>query len=161
MHMRPNEKIVEKYRHHPFPFFLQMLLMGFASVILYGGVLLFSPDVSGGTLFTIQLVLGIILLLFIAHMALIYWGDSLVLTNYRLIAIDWKFFHWQTEEEVGLHSIQEIETSDKGLLKYIPLFAYGTITIRSEGTAHILFENAPEPDKIKHRILVYAPHIDS
>lgn len=161
MHLRPDETIIEKYRHHPFPFFLQMLLMGFASVILFAGIVLFFPDVSSDILFTVRLVLAILLLLFIAHLVLVYWGDALILTNYRLISVDWKFFHWQTEEELGLHSVKEVETSDNGLLRYIPLFDYGIVRVFSEGKGEISFSQAPSPDKIKHAILTYVPNTNA
>lgn len=157
MHMRPDETVIQKYRHHPFPFFLQMLLMGFATVILYAGLPFFFANSSADTLFMAQVILGIVLVLFLLHLTLMYWGDALVLTNYRLVSIDWKFFTLQTEEEINLYGIREVETVDHGLLNYIPLFNYGTVVVFSEGEARLTFPYAPAPDSIKHAILSYVP----
>ena len=68
-----------------------------------------------------------------------------------------------------MHDIQDIETRETGVLSFLPFFDYGSFTLQT-ASAHttIDFDNAPDPEGIKHfiyhlavkpnRIRPVAPH---
>lgn len=52
-----------------------------------------------------------------------------------------------------LNDIQDIKTSEKGLISYIPFLDYGTFALETASAkTTILFEQAPDPEGIRQYI---------
>ncbi len=157
MHLRDHEIIRKTYRHHYFPFVLEILKLLAASVPFY--FILFVLEKS---LTTAQFYIGFsfITLLFILvflYVAFIYWADRLVITNHRVIHVNWKLLHVTEEHDAELKDIQDITIMDKGVLAFVPFLNYGTLTIETSASKlSVHFDLAPNPDAIKRFIFSVA-----
>ncbi|MBU1446471.1 hypothetical protein KKD70_04390 [Patescibacteria group bacterium] len=86
----------------------------------------------------------------IIYLALIYWLDKLVITNKRVIHIDWLFLTKKAEGEALLYDIQDIHTQERGILSALYLFDYGVIRLETASSkTTIRFTEAPDPEGIK------------
>ena len=88
-----------------------------------------------------------------------YWLDRLVITNKRIVFIDWKYLTVKVEYETELKDIQDITSREKGIFSILPFFDYGTIEIKtSSNKTTIVFTEARNPNGIKkllQRILIH------
>lgn len=153
MHLRDHETIRRIYRRHYFPYFLDVLKLLVASFPFFFVLYLIQDGVS--FLVFSLIVTGIVLLFLIAffYMTFIYWADKLVITNFRVVFIDWKLLNVNTENEAELKDIQDIHVRGKGILAFIPFLNYGTLTIATAASeVCVRFEYAPGPDTIKRFI---------
>lgn len=100
-----------------------------------------------------HLVILLAFALVVIYVSLVYWLDKLIVTNQRIVFVDWKFFSVKDEAEAFYNEIQEIQTREKGFLSYFKFFDYGTIIIET-ASAHIdiAFPNAPDPEEIRRFI---------
>jgi hypothetical protein len=150
MELNNGERIIRIYHHHPFPFMVQMLKVLGASIPFF--VLLYSIS---SALTPHQIIIGIstIVILFslvIIYLALIYWLDKLVITNQRVVYIDWKMLTKRDEGEALLYDIQDIHTEEKGILSAFYMFDYGIIRLETAASkATVVFTEAPDPEGIK------------
>ncbi len=157
MHLRDHETIQQTYRHHYFPFALQMLKLLAASAPFY--FILFALE-NGLTTAQFYIGFSLVTLLFIfvfLYVAFIYWADRLVITNHRVIHVNWKLLNVTEEHDAELKDIQDITIKDKGVLAFIPFLNYGTLTIETSASKlSVHFDLAPNPDKIKRFIFSVA-----
>ncbi|MFA7278180.1 MAG: hypothetical protein WC101_04335 [Candidatus Gracilibacteria bacterium] len=100
--------------------------------------------------------LGLVTIFFVLvfmYVSFIYWADKLVVTNFRVIFVDWKLLNLSSENEAEIHDIQDIHIVDKGILSAIPFLNYGTLTIATAASEiSVRFTSAPDPDQIKRFI---------
>jgi hypothetical protein len=88
--------------------------------------------------------------LVIIYLALIYWLDKLVITNKRVVHIDWLFLTKKTEGEALLYDIQDIHTQERGILSALYMFDYGVLRLETASSkTTIIFTEAPDPEGIK------------
>ena len=93
------------------------------------------------------------------YLTLIYWLDRLIVTNKRIIFIDWEYLTVKTEHEAELNDIQDITSQEKGLVALIPFFDYGTIVIKTASAkTFIKFTQSPDPNGIKQFIYSNIEH---
>lgn len=98
----------------------------------------------------IYLVITIIFGLLLLYDQTIYWMDRLIITNKRILYIDWKTAFTKSETEAEIEDIQDIKTLEAGILSALPFFNYGTISVEtSSSKISIIFPEAPNPDAIK------------
>ncbi len=108
---------------------------------------------SGMWYFIIYVLLIIIFALVVSYMSLMYWLDRLVVTNLRIVHVDWKHLTSRNESEAMLSDIQDIQTEEKGFLSYFKFFDYGTIRMDTASSyTTIEFKNAPDPEGIRRFI---------
>lgn len=101
----------------------------------------------------IHLMLLFLFSLISIYIALIYWLDKLVITNLRVVHIDWKYLTVRDEIEAMLDDIQDISTAEKGILSYFRVFDYGDIQIATASSRVVLkFGWAPDPEGIRRFI---------
>ncbi len=82
--------------------------------------------------------------------ALDYWLDKLVVTNQRIILINWQTLLARNESEAFLHDIQDIQTKEKGFLANFKIFDYGLFKLETASSqVTIMFDNAPDPEGIR------------
>ena len=153
MHLREGEQILKIYHHHPTPFVRQVFVAILGTLPFYLMLFLLQESFSTQTFMLIAVVIFIAFALVVVYLSLVYWLDKLVVTNQRIVFVDWKFLSMKDEAEAFFHEIQEIQTREKGFLSYFKIFDYGTIVIET-ASAHIdiEFPNAPDPEEIRRFI---------
>lgn len=103
-------------------------------------------------------VIGIFLII-LKHHAFVYWMDRLIITNQRVIYVNWKFLTIRDEDETELNDIQDIHTKEKGLLSALNIFDYGTFKLQTAShITAITFLDAPDPEGIRHYIYHIKPN---
>lgn len=151
MQLQDDETILKVFHHHPTPFLYQMLKALGAVIPIFFVVYFFKSSIPENIFFLIILIICFGFALTIVYLSLIYWLDKLVITNKRVVHIDWKLLTVRAEAEARHHLIQDIITSEKGLLSHFKFFDYGTIQIDTSSSHHvsIVFEQAPDPEGIR------------
>ena len=109
-----------------------------------------GPVLSFNTLVWLNLFISMVLLLVIIYSALIYWLDKLVITNKRVLFIDWQFLTVKIESEALLSDIQDVVSVEKGILSLVPSLHYGTLIIKTSAhSSNVEFPQAPRPDILR------------
>jgi uncharacterized membrane protein YdbT with pleckstrin-like domain len=150
MQLQNGEKIIKIYHHHPFPFIIQVIKSIGASLPFFFLLYLFSNSMPyEGVIIGILIIIALFTAVII-YLALIYWLDKVVITNKRIVHIDWKVLSKRDEGEAMLSDVQDIHTKEKGIFSAIYLFDYGLLRIETAASkATIIFTEAPDPEGIK------------
>lgn len=153
MHLQGNESIQRVYRHHYFPFILRIFVFLAASVPFYFILFALEPSLTVlGFFIGFSLITFLFILVFL-YMAFIYWADRLVITNHRVIHVNWKLLNVSEEHDAELKDIQDITIKNKGIFAFVPFLDYGTLTVETSASKlSVHFDIAPHPDQIKRFI---------
>lgn len=153
MHLQQQEKVLKIIHHHLMPGLIGALKIFFISLPFFlilaflSGILSISQLALAST-FLLLLFAGVIFIYFC-----FYYLDRLVITNLRILHIDWKGILKRVEHEASLVDIQDIKTEEKGVLSFLPFFDYGIFSLETASTkTSIVFKNAPDPEGIKRFI---------
>lgn len=150
MKLQKDEEIVKVVHHHPFPFIVQMFKAVGASLPFFFLIYLVSTAVPYFYLVIANISVIIAFSLVIIYLALIYWLDKLIITNQRIVHVDWQLLTLKKEYSGLLHDIQEISSQEHGILSVLYIFDYGTVKLETASSkTTILFTEAPDPDGIK------------
>lgn len=153
MHLREGEHIVKIFHHHPTPFVFDVLKVIAATLPFYLILFWFKGALSTKWYLLAHLIILFIFSLVIVYVSLIYWLDKLVITNLRVIHIDWKYLTIREEAEGFLDDIEDIQTMEKGILSHFWIFDYGIIKIDTASSHQTLeFTEAPDPEGIRQYI---------
>lgn len=145
--------MIRVYRHHPTPFALQLIRIIFASFPFFLIAFFIGDSLSFVTNILVNLGIIFFFLLIIIHAALIYWLDRLVITNQRIVYVNWITLFRRDENEAELDDIQEIYTKEKGIFSAFYVFDYGIFRLETAGTrTTINFDEAPDPEGIKQYV---------
>jgi len=150
MHLDVDEKIIKIYHHHPTPFVFQMLkaIAGTFPFLLL--LFVFQNTISDMWYIILNLAVFFLFALVVTYLSLIYWLDKMVLTNKRIVHIDWKYLTARGEGDVLLSQIEDIQTEEKGLLAYFKVFDYGLFKLDTASSYVALeFKYAPDPEGIR------------
>lgn len=150
MDLQKDESVVKVFHHHPTLF----LLRGSGLVMVSFPFFLVASFFSGLMPMAYQILLfasiGLFFLTFLAYDQILYWLDRLIITNKRILHIDWKSAFKKSETEAEIEDIQDIKTVNTGVLSSLPFFNYGSFTVEtSSSKISIIFTEAPNPDEIK------------
>lgn len=114
--------------------FLSAVLSTSTMVMTYGGI---------------TLIFGLVM----AYDLTLYYFDRLVITNRRIVHVDWKSAVKREEYEAEITDIQDITTEEAGIFAFLSIFDYGTFKLETASTkTSIIFTEAPDPEGIKHFI---------
>ena len=150
MHLREAEQILKIYHHHPTPFVFQVLKVIAATFPFLLMLFLFQETVSTKTYVIAHLIILFIFSLVITYLSLIYWLDKLIVTNQRIVHVDWKYLTSRDESDVMLNEIEDIQTEEKGVLSYFWVLDYGTLRLDTASSYLAMeFLNAPDPEGIR------------
>lgn len=150
MDLREGEQILKVYHHHPTPFVIDVLkvVMGTFPFLLL--LFLFQGAMSTKAFVLSHVVLFAVFSLVIVYVSLIFWMDKLVVTNQRIINIDWKYLTIRAEAETFLSEIQDIITEEKGIFAAFWVFDYGTFKVSTAAAKEtLIFADAPDPEGIR------------
>ena len=153
MHLRSKESIHRVYRRHYFPFILETLKVLGASAPFYFVLFVLQQTLTSNQFMAGFFFITVLFVIVYVVVAFLYWADKLVVTNFRVIFVDWKLLNMSEEHEAELHDIQDIHIVEKGLLSFIPFLDYGSLTIATAASeVSVRFDYAPDPDEIKRFI---------
>lgn len=92
------------------------------------------------------------------YKSMVYWLDKLIVTNQRVIYVNWTSLLNRDESEALLDDIQDIQTKEKGVISYFRIFDYGTFTLETASAKTTLsFDLAPDPEGIRQFIYHIRP----
>jgi hypothetical protein len=154
MLLKTDEKILKIFRHHPFPFmmdlfFTLLVLSPLFLVATYAGTY-----INVNLLIILKLILILISILIITNKILVYWLDKLIITNQRVIHINWKTLINKEIHTTQLLKVQHTIVFDSGIIGFIPIFNYGTLEIPGDTTDDkIIFIQIPNPENAKRFIM--------
>lgn len=158
MHLREGEKTLRVYHHHPVPFVFDLLKVMGGSFPFFFMIFLFREGISGFAFFMANTVVFILFCFMVLYISLIYWLDKLVITNQRIVYVNWKWLTIRTESEAFLNDIQDIQTQEKGIFSYFWFFDYGTFTLDTASSrVTLVFDNAPDPESIRQFVYKIKP----
>lgn len=150
MDLKTGEVIVKTYHHHPWPFIVQLIKAVGASIPFFFILFLMAPTIPFQITIIAILAITALFSLVVVYLALIYWLDKLIITNKRVIFIDWKYLTIRAEAEALLYDVQDIHTQEQGVLSAFYLFDFGTVRLETASSkTTILFKDAPDPEGIK------------
>lgn len=153
MRLDDDEIKVKTFFHHPLPFFFFLVKIAIVSVPFYLVATFFRDLLGQNPMFIIYLSISLVFSLVIFYEAFLYFMDRLVITNKRIVHIEWKNLFGVEESGAEFKEIQDIETTEPGILARIPLFDYGKFILETAATkTAIVFINASDPEGIKHFI---------
>ena len=153
MQLREGEEILKVYHHHVTPF-VWNILKAIVAISPFYLLLFWLQDALPTKWYVItHLILFAFFAILVLWLSLIYWLDKLIITNHRIINIDWKFLTDREEAEAFLNDIQDIQTHEKGIFSYFRVFDFGTFRLDTASSrVTIMFINAPDPEGIRQFI---------
>ncbi|MBI4234729.1 hypothetical protein HY604_00320 [Candidatus Peregrinibacteria bacterium] len=150
MHLGEAEQILKVYRHHPTPFVLLIFKTVVAFLPFYVLLLFLAGSLTISQSVIAHLIIFALFVLVITYQSLVYWLDRMVITNERVINIDWKYLTIRNESEALIKDIQDIKTKEKGILAHFNFFDYGSIRLETASSLiSIEFNDAPDPEGIR------------
>ncbi|MBI2634709.1 PH domain-containing protein [Candidatus Peregrinibacteria bacterium] len=153
MHLREGEKILKVYRHHPTPFVYKIFKLVLLFVPFYLLLILAGGNLSGRGYFWSYFLLSVLLIIVLTYSALVYWLDKLVITNQRIIYINWKYLTVKHESDLELGKIEDIQTQENGFWAHFRIFDYGTLNLATASSyTALVFTEAPDPEHIRQFI---------
>jgi len=159
MYLAKDERILKTYYHHYTPFLANLLKLFVATIPFYLLLYFMRDGFTFGVIMAVHLIIVFLFSLVAVYMTLVYWLDRLVVTNRRIIFIDWEYLTVKTEHESELKDIQDITSREKGIVALIPFFDYGELVIKTSASqTFIKFTEAPDPDGIKKFIYTQITH---
>lgn len=150
MHLREAENILKIYHHHPTPFVFKVfkIMLGTFPFLLM--LFIFKNVLSTKWYVLGHLIVFAVFALVIVYFSLVYWLDKLIITNQRLVYVNWKYLTVRDESEAFLDDIQDIQSHEKGIFSYFWVFDYGHILIETASShVSITFDDAPNPEGIR------------
>lgn len=165
MHLEKDEVILKIFYHHYTPFIHRMLKIIGATLPFYFLIFIFKSSLDFSQIFWAHLFVIFLFSLVTIYVTLVYWLDRLIITNKRVVFIDWKYLTVKAEYETELHDIQDVTSREKGVIAILPFFDYGTIEIKTASNkTTIRFTEAPNPNGIKkfiQRVLIHRTDLNA
>ena len=150
MKLAPDERVLLIVYHHYMPFVYHLLQAIGVSLPFYTAVFFLQPVMTLKYIIYSYIAITLLLLFVITYLALIYWLDKLIITNKRVIFVDWKYLTVKVESEANLDDIQDIISVENGLLTFLPMFRYGKLILKTAShSANVEFPQAPRPSVLQ------------
>lgn len=146
-----NEEIVFLVRAHPITQIFWLVNGFLIFIIIFVGINVFSPYLNSRQILFVYL--------FTLFFVFSYWWFSFLtwffnvglLTNQRVIDIDFSYLTYKEVTSAKLDKIEDITVKSGGFLPSI--FNYGNVFVQTAGTeVNIEFINIPQPEKVKEMI---------
>jgi len=153
MQFKGDESKIKTFFHHPLPYFFRAVQIVVVSFPFFFVASFFQGTLDQTTMFFVYFGIGALFSLILLYDGFLYFMDRIILTNKRIIHVDWRSLVDREETEADLNDIQDISTKEYGILSSIALFDYGTFHVETAASkAAIIFKNATDPEGIKHFI---------
>lgn len=159
MHLRHGESILRIVRRHPTPYVIKLLFIALLGVPFVLFLAFLARQISGRAIWYVLLFLLVFAGLILAILSLDYFLDKLIITNKRIIWVNWIHLFHRNEHEVEFRDIQEISIQQRGILAKIPFFNFGYLNIETAASAvSIQFPDCPDPSDVKHFLILQMTH---
>lgn len=150
MKLQVNEKIIKVYHHHSIFFFWRSLKVWSASLPFFLVLYILGPSIPNSVnivaFFTILMAFALINV----YDFTMYYLDTLVITNQRIVHLDWINPFKYLETQASLNDIQNIESEENGFLSKVPWLDFGMFLVETASTRTVIsFTEAPDPEGIK------------
>ena len=153
MNLAEEENILKTYHHHPTTFFFRIVNYFVVSLPFYLVASFFYAVFNPWQMVMVFGVITLIFGLFAVYDLVLFYLDRLIITNRRIIHVDWKSALSRAEAEAELLDIQDITTKEMGIFAALKIFDYGLFMLETASTkTSIIFKDAPDPEGIKHFI---------
>lgn len=154
MHLREGEVILRVIRRHPTPYLFTLIGIGILATPLYWLLFLIRKETDADWVLSVFAVLSFFVGIIIASYSLDYLLDKLVISNKRVIWVNWRSIIHKEEHEAELNDIQDIEVREMGILSKLKIFDYGLLEIETAATkTAIQFKDCPDPEEVHHFII--------
>jgi hypothetical protein len=153
MKLKEGEEIIKIYHHHYTTLIFRELVVALLSIPFFLVGAFFNGVLSPWQMFLLYGAIALIFILVMLYDGILFHMDRLVITNMRIVYIDWQNAFSRSEHQAELSEIQDIETKETGVLSFLPIFDYGTFILETAAAHTIIkFNDAPDPEGIKHFI---------
>jgi hypothetical protein len=153
MNLHDEESVIKVFHHHPTTFLLRGMNYFVVSLPFYFVGSFFNTVLPPMGMVAIYAAITVVFGMFTAYDLILFFLDRLVITNRRIIHVDWKSALSRSEAEAELLDIQDITTKEMGLFSALKFFDYGLFMLETASTkTSIIFNDAPDPEGIKHFI---------
>jgi hypothetical protein len=150
MKLQQDEKINKVYHHHKIFFFIRGIKIWMASLPFFLLTYIFSFIMPSWLDWTVGTSVVAIFALIQVYDSLMYYLDTLIISNQRLVHLDWINLFKYREIQASLDDIQHIESSENGFLSKLKMFDYGLFLVETASTKTVIsFPEAPDPEEIK------------
>lgn len=150
MKLQNNERIVKVYHHHYFFYFWRAFKIFAASLPFFMLAYVFTLPLSTSIKITVNLVIAAVFLAIYIYDFAMYYLDTLIVTNQRLVHLDWINPLKYMETQATLNDIQNIECSENGFLSKFHFLDFGLFLVETASTRTVIsFPEAPDPEGIK------------
>lgn len=157
MQLRHGEAILRTVKRHSTPYVLRLFKILIVAIPVYIILFFVAREVEGELILFVFAAVSFFIGIIITIMSLDYLLDRLIITNKRVVWINWKSLFKREVHEAELPDIQDIESREKGILSKLRMFDYGFIEIETAASKTcIFFRDCPDPDGVKHFILQQA-----
>ena len=143
MHLSPDENILKKFYHHPLPLLGNILGVAIASLPFFFVASFFQGILNAKQMFALYMGIFALFLLVIIYISVLYFWDRLIVTNKRVVHVDWKGLFLSEEIEADLSDIQDIVIKQLGLLTSLPIFNFGEFQIATASAKASILLNTP------------------
>jgi hypothetical protein len=151
MRLDEDEIKVKTFFHHPIPFAILLVKTAVVSFPFYLVATFFNGLLDPTRMFLTYLVISAVFALVMIYETFLYFIDRLVVTNKRIVHLEWKSLFNSDESGAEFSEIQDIETKVHGILSTISIFNFGSFILETSAThTGITFLNATNPEAIKH-----------
>ena len=150
MKLQVNEKIIKVYHHHALFFFWRGVKVWAATLPFFLLIFMFRSLMPFNVLMELVAATVIIFALVHAYDFIMFYLDTLIITNQRVVHLDWINPFKYMETQAMLDDIQNVESEENGFLSEFKIFDFGEFLIETASTRTVIsFEQAPDPEGIK------------
>jgi hypothetical protein len=150
MKLQVDEKIIKTYHHHALFFFWRGLKVWAAVLPFLFLTYMFRSLMPFVAQMEIYSAIIIIFAIVHAYDFLMFYLDTLIITNQRVVHLDWINPFKYLETQAMLDDIQNVESEENGFLSEFKIFDFGEFLIETASTRTVIsFEQAPDPEGIK------------
>lgn len=150
MKLQVNEKIIKVYHHHTLFFFWRGVKVWVAILPFLLLTYMFRSLIPFAV--QVEIIVGTIIVFALAHAYdfIMFYLDTLIITNQRVVHLDWINPFKYMETQAMLDDIQNVESEENGFLSEFRIFDFGEFLIETASTRTVIsFEQAPDPEGIK------------
>ncbi len=150
MKLQVNEKIIKVYHHHVF-FFLWRGVKVWSAILPFL-LLTFMFRSLMPVMWQLAIIATTIVGFALVHAYdfVMYYLDTLIITNQRVVHLDWINPFKYLETQAMLDDIQNVESVENGFLSELKIFDFGEFQIETASTRTVIkFSQAPDPEGIK------------
>lgn len=160
MHLRSGEVLLKKTKRHKTPFVFKILKILAVASPIYIILLFMARDIDAEWILLAFAATSFFVGIVIAIVAVEYLFDRLIITNERIVHIDWHSVFRKEEHTAELKDVQDVQINVKGLLSKIGFFNYGMIEVETASAKIcVTFHDCPNPEGIKNLIFRQLTHI--